>query len=815
MTPTYVCIHGHFYQPPRENAWLEAIESQDSAHPYHDWNGRICAECYAANAASRILDGDGYIIDIVNNYEKMSFNFGPTLLSWLAENAREVYAAVLAADKRSLARFSGHGSALAQAYNHMIMPLADHRDKTTQVHWGIADFKYRFGRDPEGMWLPETAVDLETLDILSASGIRFTLLAPGQAEAVRGKGGGGWQDVGDGSIDTTRPYRVQLPSGRTMALFFYNGALSHAVAFERLPTNGDVFYERLISEARRDTAKPRLIHICTDGETYGHHHRHGDMGLAYALHRLEKSDQVRLTNYGAFLAAHPPEEEVRIKENTSWSCVHGVERWRSDCGCNSGGNPQWHQRWRRPLREALDWLRDSLTPLYEKKLGDLLNDPWAARDDYIAVVLRRDTDAMEDFLLRHRRTVLSPAQQVTVLKLMEMARNGMLMYTSCGWFFDELSGIETVQILQYAGRALQLAQTMFPKALEPGFLEKLGEAPSNISRFGDGRWIYGQWVQTAVVSLAEVGAHYAISSLFREYDEQSRLYSYTANRRFADIREAGQAKLGVGRVSISANMTWESADFLFGVLHFGDHNISCGLCREGDAGGFQEMHQRIVSDFEQADFPAVLQQIRSFFAGPLYSMKSLFRDEQRGILEPILRSRVADAVALYRAVYEPNVPLMRYLKDGNTPPPKALVVAGELVLNHTLEQALAKEHLDHEQIRELMDQARLAGIALDETTLEFTLRQNIERQSLQFHRRPERFAHLDDLMAAVELVYALPFHVELRQVQNTHFEIGRKLRDVYRHRAERGEEAAARWLERFDQLGEKLLMRWGASGKAS
>jgi alpha-amylase/alpha-mannosidase (GH57 family) len=384
----YICIHGHFYQPPRENPWLEAIEFQDSAYPYHDWNERITAECYATNAVSRILDGDDQIADLVNNYSKISFNFGPTLLSWLEENAADVYQAILEADRESQKNFLGHGSALAQAYNHMILPLANRRDRFTQIHWGIRDFEHRFGRKPEGMWLPETAVDLETLDILAELGICFTVLAPYQASRVRRIGARNWRDISGGRIDPTMAYEQRLPSGRKIALFFYDGPISRAVAFERLLTRGEHFAQRLVGAFSEKRTWPQLLHIATDGESYGHHHRFGDMALAYALHYIESNDLAHLTNYGEYLEKCPPTHQVEIFEKTSWSCAHGVDRWWSDCGCNSGGRPGWNQAWRTPLRNSLDWLRDNLAPVYEEKARQFLKAPWEARDAYIGVIRR-------------------------------------------------------------------------------------------------------------------------------------------------------------------------------------------------------------------------------------------------------------------------------------------------------------------------------------------------------------------------------------------------------------------------------------------
>src|SRR6201998_1032321 len=397
----YLCIHGHFYQPPRENPFLEAIELQDSAYPYHDWNERVSAECYAPNATSRILDGEQRIVELVNNYARISFNFGPTLLSWIEQKAPKVYEALREADNSSRERCSGHGSALAQAYNHMIMPLANCRDKVTQVKWGLRDFEYRFGRMPEGMWLPETAVDAETLDVLAANGIKFTVLAPRQAKRIRKRGSRSWQDVSGDRVDPSRAYLAQLPSKRTITVFFYDGPISQGVAFERLLDNGQRFADRLMSGFSDARTWPQLVHIATDGESYGHHHRFGEMALSYALHHIETNKLAQLTNYGEFLKRHPADHFADIVNNSSWSCVHGVERWRSNCGCNSGGHAGWNQEWRAPLRAALDWLRDELPPVFEKEAAALLRDPWAARNDYADVILNRADENVASFLGKH------------------------------------------------------------------------------------------------------------------------------------------------------------------------------------------------------------------------------------------------------------------------------------------------------------------------------------------------------------------------------------------------------------------------------
>jgi len=497
----YICIHGHFYQPPRENPWLERIERQESAYPYHDWNERVTAECYLPNAGSRILDSEGYISRIVSNYTSMSFNFGAMLLAWMKKSDPYTYQAIIESDRESQQRHSGHGSAIAQAYNHMIMPLANRRDRQSQVIWGIRDFEHRFERRPEGMWLPETAVDLETLDILAEHGIRFTILAPHQAKRWRLIGTTKWRDAG-GRIDTTQSYLVNLPSGRHINIFFYDGSLSAAVSFQDILKNGDNFAKRLVS-AFSDGKSPQLVHIATDGETYGHHHRFGDMTLAYAMQYIEENKLAKITNYGEFLEKYPPTHEAEINEKTSWSCTHGIDRWWSDDGCaiGAGSHLDWNQKWRTPLRNAFDFLRDGLAGKYEEKASQLLKDPWAARDGYIDVILDRSEESVKRFFSKYEARELSGDERATAIKLLEMQRHAMLMYTSDGWYFDELSRPEPLQDMQYAGRVIQLAQEIFGKGIEAGFLKILEQAKSNIPAQGDGRRIYERLVRPAITAV--------------------------------------------------------------------------------------------------------------------------------------------------------------------------------------------------------------------------------------------------------------------------------------------------------------------------
>ena len=799
----YVCIHGHFYQPPRENPWLEAVELQDSAYPYHDWNERITAECYAPNSASRILAPDNRIAKVVDNYGRISFNFGPTLLSWLKACAPETHRAILEGDKESLERFEGHGSAIAQAYNHMIMPLANRRDKLTQIIWGIRDFRHHFGRDPEGMWLPETAVDLESLDLMAQQGIRFTILSPRQAARVRRISTRQWQDVDGGRIDPTMAYRLRLPSRRSISIFFYDGPISQGVAFEGLLNDGQRFAQRLVDAFSDKRAWPEIVHIATDGETYGHHHRHGEMALTYALEYIESKDLAEIINYGRYLEMHPPTQEVEIIENTSWSCIHGIERWRSDCGCNSG-RAGWNQGWRAPLREALDGLRDSLAPRFEQAAGKFLKDPWAARNDYINVVLNRAEDNICGFLRKHATHELSKDEVIESLKLLELQRHAMLMYTSCGWFFDELSGIETVQVIHYAGRAIQIAQDLWKDGVEEAFLEALSRAKSNLPEHADGRHIYEKWVKPAIVTLEKVAAHYGISSLFMPHNNPQRVYCYTVHAEDYRDFETGRTRLALARITVVSEITHESQCFLLCALHLGDHNLSCSVRPCRDEGEFAPIAQRISEVFARGDVAETLRAIDRELGPSSFSMKSLFRDDQRMVLRHILDNTMADVEASYRQIYEHHAVLSGFLRDLGVPLPKPLATAAEFALNGLLRRELATEPLAADRVGHLLDEIRNATVTLDSTTLEYAMRRVLESLWEQFQENPEDAALMSSIAARLALLKKLPFEVVLWKPQNIWFAMRRTVFEQYEKRAAEGDAEAGNWIGRFRQLGEAM-----------
>lgn len=801
----FICIHGHFYQPPRENPWLEEIELQDAAYPHHDWNKRITAECYAPNTASRILDPEGHIIDIVNNYSKISFNFGPTLLHWMQRHNTETYQAIIEADRLSTERFSGHGSAMAQAYNHMIMPLANSRDKRTQIVWGIEDFRCRFKRDPEGMWLPETAVDLETLDMLAEHEIRYTVLAPRQAKRVkRMRRRSKWQDVSGGRIDPTTAYLCRLPSGRTIALFFYDGPISQDIAFGGLLESGEAFAKRLAGAFNGERQWPQIVHVATDGESYGHHHRGGDMALSYCLYFIEKAGNISLTNYGEFLERYPPEHEVEIFENSSWSCIHGVERWWDNCGCNSGMHPGWTQAWRKPLRKAMDSLRDGLSPLYENEGSKYLKDPWFARDEYITVVLDRGIENVDAFLSRHAVRELSMDEKVRVLKLLEMQRNAMLMYTSCGWFFDEISGIETVQVILYASSAMQFADEIFGVDFESEFLRILQMAPSNI--YENGAEPYELFVKPSRVDLLRVGAHYVISSIFEEYQEEIRIFCYTAKSEIYSLQEAGRSRLATGKARIVSDITWEEKVFSFAVLHLGDQNINAGVRGFLGDESFGTMQAEIRYAFEAGDTPDVIRQIDKHFGEYTFSLWHLFRDEQRKVINQILQLTYEGFNTAYRQIYENGYSIMSYLVRLDIPVPKSFRMAIEHIINLDMKMLFEGE-ANPERLETLILEVKKWSVEIDATTIGFVASARLTTLMTGFAENPQDVAIMDRIEGLLKLLRKTPVELDLWKAQNIYFSIGRSLYGDMRKRAGKGDEDARRWVDIFRKLGYYLRVK--------
>jgi alpha-amylase/alpha-mannosidase (GH57 family) len=714
----FIAIHGHFYQPPRENPWLEAVEVQDSAAPYHDWNERVTAECYAPNTAARRVDPDNRVLDIVNNFEKISFNVGPTLMAWLERRAPDVYTRILEADRASVAARGGHGNAIAQVYNHMILPLASRRDKVTQVRWGLADFRHRFGREPEGMWLPETAVDTESLEVLAEAGLAFTILAPGQARRLRPLAAEGdpeppWEEVG-GGIDPTRAYLWRGPRGHRLALFFYDGPISRGIAFEHLLERGEHLVDRLRRAFGDGRPWAQLVHVATDGESYGHHRRFGEMALAAAVQQAEAAGFAALTSYGAFLAAQPPTHEVEIHEASSWSCAHGVERWRADCGCRF--DPATHQRWRAPLREALDWLRDQADAVFEARGAALLRDPWAARDAYAAVVLDRSPATLEAFLAAHQRAPLDEAGRLEARRLLELQRHRMLMYTSCGWFFDDLAGLEPVQVLRYAAMVLQYLRDVAGSILEPEFVRRLAAAPTNGRDMRDGAEVYRRLIKPAAVDVRRVVAHYAIRGILEDYPDDCRVHAYRVQR-LDEAREAyGGTALRIAHVAVTAEMTGERREAMYAVLHFGGHDFSCGIRAWEDGPTYDAMKADLLERFSRYTLADMVRGMDLYFPGEASGLTHLFLDERRRALALILRGVLDRHEQTYHRLWDENRKLVWYLRQADAPIPEALAIVARHVLEEDVREALAG--LDPgvglpPRVGEIVNEARLLGLTLD------------------------------------------------------------------------------------------------------
>ena len=494
-------LHGHFYQPPRENPWTGEVEAEPSAAPFHDWNDRITAECYAANAAAGVGNG------VVNNYAKISFNFGPTLLSWMEDHHPEIYELILEADRLSVRNRSGHGNAIAQAYGHAILPLCNPRDRLTQVRWGIADFRYRFKREPESLWLPETACNDETLSLLIEEQLRYVILAPGQAERYRRLNTDKWSSAAENVVDVSKPYRYfhRDGSGRSITIFFYDGPLARAIAFEKALVSSTLLVQ-MFKQAAHDAGRDGgLLNIAIDGETFGHHFKFGDLCLAHTLEVEAPQAGFELTNYGQHLDRFPAEFEVEINhgplgEGSSWSCVHGVSRWNCDCGCHTGGGPGWNQEWRGPLRDALNFLRDENAREFERAGSDIFDDVWEARNAYIHLILDQGR-SREVFFQQYAKTALSPALERRALTLLEVQRAALLMFTSCGWFFSDIAGLEPLQILKYACRAIDLMDDLGMPSPRRRFLEILSEAKSNRPQLGNGADVYRKLVEPTKPSL--------------------------------------------------------------------------------------------------------------------------------------------------------------------------------------------------------------------------------------------------------------------------------------------------------------------------
>ncbi len=776
QTEKFLTIHGHFYQPPRENPWLEAIELQDSALPFHDWNERINKECYNPNSVSKIVDSRNRILDIVNNYEHMSFNFGPTLLSWMEQFAPLTYERIIKADIQSISEHDGHGNAMAQVYNHIIMPLANENDKITQVKWGIRDFEYRYGRKPEGMWLAETAVDDDTLRVLEENGIKFTVLSPYQALKVRKEGDKKWTDVSWGNIDPARSYRYYIKSapGKFIDLFFYDGAISKSVAFDELLKDGNKFAKRLkdgISDCRD---YPQLINIATDGESYGHHTKFGDMALAYVLQIKAKEEGFIITNYGEYLAKYRSDYEVDIKQASSWSCFHGVGRWKEDCGCSTGGHPGWNQKWRKPLRDALDYLRDELIKLFEDEAPKYFKkNCWEVRNNYIDVILDRSSLSVNKFQKENFLSDLSDESKVKAMELLEIQRQAQLMYTSCGWFFSEISGIETVQIMKYAARAMQLAAVFTKKDFESRFTEILSEAKSNITEYGTGRDIFNNFVKPSIVTTKQVASLWAISSLYQDFEDEEDVYCYKIIRDDYQKIQKGNSNFVVGHIEIRSRITRQKSNLMFALMQYSGGDFHCAIKEYSDDIEYNKMKNDLMKTFMLNPLTEIIRALDENFGKDYFTLKDIFIEERRKILQRLLKDKMEKFAQTYQDMYDEGKSSIYHMQSLGLAIPDEFKIAAEYALSRRFNELIKDsngfvEPAVLQQATDINYEAKSMGIKLDKQPsnkiFSKKILQNINRLAYSFE-----IQQADVVLELFDYVEKLELEVDISEAQNIFF----------------------------------------------
>ena len=807
----FLTIHGHFYQPPRENPWLEAIELQDSALPFHDWNERINKECYNPNSVSKIVDSRNRILDVVNNYEYMSYNFGPTLLSWMEQFAPLTYERIIKADIESISEHNGHGNAIAQVYNHIIMPLANEHDKETQIKWGIRDFEYRFGRKPEGMWLAETAVDDDTLRILEANGIKFTILSPYQADKFKKKGDKEWTDVSWGNIDPARSYKYNIKSapGKSIDLFFYDGAISRSVAFDELLKDGNKFIKRLKEGVSDCRDFPQIVNIATDGESYGHHTKFGDMALAYVLKVKAKDEGFKITNYAEYLEKYRSDCEVEIKQASSWSCFHGVGRWKEDCGCSTGGHPGWNQKWRKPLREALDYLRDELVIIFEQEGPKYFDNVWEVRNNYIDVILDRNEMNVKKFQQDNFKPDLSDEQKVHAMELLEIQRQAMLMYTSCGWFFSEISGIETVQIMKYAARAMQLATKFSNKDLETHFLEILSEAKSNIPEHGTGKDIFERFVKPSIVTTKQIASLWALSSLYQDFEDEESVYCYTIKKEAYKKVQKGSSTFVVGHIEIQSKITLQKSNVMFALMQYSGGDFHCAIKEYSDDFEFNKIKTNLIKTFLMNPLTEIIRAMDECFGKEYFTLKDIFIEERRKILQILLKGKLEKFSQTYQVMYDEGKGSIYHLQGLGLKIPDEFKISAAYALSHKFNDIVVHSggFLDEDSIQQATDlnyEAKKIDIQLDKTPsnkiFSKKILQNINRLVHSFE-----IQQADVLLEIFDSINKLELQIDISEAQNIYFsKIYHKIGDIIESGTANKRASNKKFIEMLLEIGENL-----------
>ena len=651
------------------------------------------------------------------------------------------------------------------------------------------------------MWLAETAVDLLTLDIMAEHGIRFTVLAPRQAHRVRKVETEDWQSVEGEKVNTKMAYVCSLPSGRQINLFFYDGAIAQDIAFGNLLVSGENFSHRIVSAFNGKDLNPQIVHVATDGETYGHHYKRADMALSYCLYDLTSHGHAEITVYGEYLDKHPPTHEAESFENTSWSCEHGIERWRANCGCNTGAG--WRQPSRVPLREDMDWLRNRLATVYEQRMKGFTPDPWGIRDKYIDVVLDRKNVQVERFFTGQFERLLQMDERRQALELLEMQRNAMLMYTSCGWFFDEISGIETTQVMNYASRAMQIAER-FGEDLEPEYQRRLERAPTNVPQFQNGSMVYEIFVKPTRMDLFRVAAHYAVSSLFSVYPENFQIYCYRCISRNYERAEAGKLRFASGIAHVRSEITWNEMELSFALIHLGDFNISGGSRAFMDSREFLKTRGLLKEAFDRSDIPGTIREIDRNFREDEFNLWSLFRDEQRKIINLILATTLEGVESSFRQIYDSHYPLMNVMVMRRNPLPKILATTVEFVLNGEIRKLLEADEINVEELEKLVQEIWKWPIEMDREGLSVIGRNAVRRQMSRLRESPMDISVWDKTGKIIRQLNLLKIDMGLWETQNIYFQIGKEFYEGMQKKAEQGDPEAKEWTEYFNRAGDDL-----------
>ncbi|MGH9266558.1 MAG: DUF3536 domain-containing protein [Acidimicrobiales bacterium] len=755
MSRPGLVLHGHFYQPPRENPWTDEAGRQPSAAPFRDWNERIAVEAYRPNAFARIVDDRGRVIDIVNNFAAMSFDIGPTLSAWLVERHPEVWRRVVDGDGQAK-------GAIAQTFFHTILPLDLERDVRTEIRWGLAEFAHRFGRPAAGLWLPETAVSEAVLAVVAEEGVASTILAPQQAHRTRVLAGGHWQEMGGGALDTRRPFRWEHPSGNGLGvdIFFYDGRLSHALAFEMAGLSS----EELVDRAHGAAGGEGVAVLAADGETFGHHHPYGERLIAYALAVEAPRRGIDPLNLAEARRRFRPTHRVQVRES-AWSCAHGVGRWARDCGCSTGGEPGWDQRWREPLRRALDLLRDAVDEAFERRGATVMSDPWAARDAYVAVVI--GALDRERFVAEH-----VTGDPVTALALLEAQRQRLAMYTSCAWFFNDLAGIETVQVLRHAACAMdRMAEAGEAMPVE-AFLHELEAAVSNVAAEGTGRDIWERNVVPARVDAERAVAHLAMAELLERRGPSTRVAGFDVSVAAHEHHDGGGLALCFGRVTLAHLRTGRRTDHAYAALHLGGLEV-LGATRPPDEGrdraGFDELRAAFAS---HAPVTTLLRLLGAHFGPKEFGLDAVLPDEAEEILAGAAAAVGERYAAAFDRLFSDHRRALVALASAGYPLPRLLRAPAELSLARRLETEVAAQRGSTDAARysvaaAVAREARASGFAIDTPEARAAVERLVLDAARQAAADPDASAAAATL---VEAVAGLGLHPSLEQAQEVVYE---------------------------------------------